>query len=190
MSQNNSRCIDSTSSLLSLFQCWTAPSMNKFFPTYKLNVPPHNLRPSPPVLSPARREQGASLQGAVESGEVSPEPPEHLPEHPQLPQPLPQLCCPSADTKEACRGESRAGPGQGREAALSDTHCAPWPLRRRRHSRPRRAATATAPAGGAEGGSGPAATRPCLHLPFNPTVFALPLQAGGVCTAPAVPAWL
>ncbi|KAK4824211.1 hypothetical protein QYF61_012125 [Mycteria americana] len=94
---NISRDGDSTTSLGSLFPCWTTLSMKTFFLISSLNLPWRNLRPFPLVLSLA----------AVESDEVSPQPPFLQAQQPQVPQPLPislvlqtlpQLCCPSLDT--------------------------------------------------------------------------------------------
>lgn len=48
---NTSRDGDSTNSLNSLFQCLTTLFMKKFFLTSNLNLPWHNLRPFPHVLS-------------------------------------------------------------------------------------------------------------------------------------------
>ncbi|KAK4814524.1 hypothetical protein QYF61_021625 [Mycteria americana] len=94
---NSSRDGDSTTSLGSLFQCLMTLSVKKFFLISNLNLSWSNLRPFPLVPSLA----------AVESDEVSPQPPFLQAKQPQVPQPLPislvlqtlpQLRCPSLDT--------------------------------------------------------------------------------------------
>jgi len=55
-----SRDGDSTTSLGSLFQCFTTLSVKKFFLISNLNLPWHNLRPFPLILSPVRRDQACS----------------------------------------------------------------------------------------------------------------------------------
>ncbi|KAK4810503.1 hypothetical protein QYF61_004283 [Mycteria americana] len=75
---------DSTTSLGSLFQCLTTLSVKKFFLISNLNLPWHNLRPFPLILSLVtweKRPTPTSLQ-----------PPFRL-----LLQTLHQLCCPSLD---------------------------------------------------------------------------------------------
>ncbi|KAK4817221.1 hypothetical protein QYF61_003745 [Mycteria americana] len=88
---------DSATSLGSLFQCLTTLSVKKNFLISNPNLPWHNLRPFPLVLSFV----------AVESDKVSPQPPFLQAKQPQFPQPLlirlvlqtlHQLRCPSLDT--------------------------------------------------------------------------------------------
>ncbi|KAK4820995.1 hypothetical protein QYF61_009461 [Mycteria americana] len=106
---NSSRDGDSTTSLGSLFQCLITLSVKKFLIISNLNLPWHNLTPSPLLLG--RRDRPhlstTSFQVVVESDEVSPQPPFLQAEQPQVPQPLlirlllqtlHQLCCPSLDT--------------------------------------------------------------------------------------------
>ena len=59
LSFNTYRDGDSSTSLGSLFQCLSTLSEKKFFLTFNLNLPCHNLRPFPFVLSllPGRRGQ-------------------------------------------------------------------------------------------------------------------------------------
>ncbi|KAK4808932.1 hypothetical protein QYF61_008212 [Mycteria americana] len=94
---NTSRDGDSTSSLGSLFQCWTTLSVK---------------RDRPHLSTP-------SFQAAVESDEVSPQPPFLQAEQPQGPQPLPislvlqtlpQLRCPSLDTLQPLHVSRHEGP--------------------------------------------------------------------------------
>ena len=54
---NTFRDGDSTTSLGSLFQCLTTFSVNKFFLMSNLNLPWHNLRPFPLILSPVTSER-------------------------------------------------------------------------------------------------------------------------------------
>ncbi|KAK4831181.1 LOW QUALITY PROTEIN: hypothetical protein QYF61_015913 [Mycteria americana] len=102
---------DSTTSLGSLFQCLTTLSVKKFFLISSLNLPWHNLRPFPLVLSLVtweKRPTPTSLQplSVVESDKVSPQPPFLQAKQPQFPQPLllrrtlHQLRCPSLDTPQ------------------------------------------------------------------------------------------
>ena len=76
-----SRDSDSATSLGSLFQCLTTLLENNFFLISNLNLPWHNLRPFPLVLSLLPGEVAdphltmTSLQAVVEIDKVSPEPP-------------------------------------------------------------------------------------------------------------------
>ena len=109
---NTARDGDPTTSLGSPFQCLTTLSVKKSSLISNLNLPWHNLRPLPLVLSlsPMRTDQPCSaavtFQVLEESNEVSPQPPPSQTEQPQLLQSLligrilpalPQPCCPSLD---------------------------------------------------------------------------------------------
>ena len=107
---NTSRDGDPTTSLGSPFQYLTTPSVKKCFLIPNLNLPWHNLRPFPLVLSPVRRDQCHSavstFQILEESSKVSPQPPLPQTKQPQflqsllvahIPQALHKPCCPSSD---------------------------------------------------------------------------------------------
>ena len=107
---NTSKDGDSTTSLGSLFQCLTTLSVKKCFLISNLNLPWHNLRPFPLILSPVRRDQPhftvSTFQILEESNKVSPQPPFPQTKQPQFPHPLligrilqafHKPCCPSLD---------------------------------------------------------------------------------------------
>ncbi|KAK4830944.1 hypothetical protein QYF61_014403 [Mycteria americana] len=101
---------DSTTSLGSLFQCFTTLSLKKLFLILNLNLPWCNLRPFLLVLLlvSGRRDRHPPRYNLLsESDKVSPQPPFLQAKQPQLPQPLlirlllqtlHQLRCPSLDT--------------------------------------------------------------------------------------------
>jgi len=62
---NTSRDGDSTTSLGSLFQCLTTLSVKKCFLISRLNLPCHNLRPFPLVLSPVSSEKRPTPSGGI-----------------------------------------------------------------------------------------------------------------------------
>jgi len=97
---NTSRDGASTTSLGSLFQCFTTLSVKKFFLISNLNLPWCNLRPFPLLTT-------TSFQVAVEGDKVSPQTAFLQTEQRQFPQPvltglvlqtLHQPCSPSLDT--------------------------------------------------------------------------------------------
>ena len=107
---NTFRDGDSTTSVGSPFQCLTTLAVKKCFLISNLNLPWHNLRPFPLVLSPVRRDQPHSavstFQVMEESNNVSPQPPLPQTKEPQflqlllighILQALHKPCCPSLD---------------------------------------------------------------------------------------------
>ncbi|KAK4816194.1 LOW QUALITY PROTEIN: hypothetical protein QYF61_012659 [Mycteria americana] len=88
-----SRDGNSTTSLGSLFQCLITLSVKYNFLISSLNLPWHNLRPFPLVLSLVTWEKRPTpplynLLSVVESNKVSPQPPFLQAKPPQFPQPL------------------------------------------------------------------------------------------------------